>query len=55
LNVSHEPYSLLKAKNHQVIGKSESYSSDAAAQKGIAPVSHNDKTTDMSDLSDKKL
>lgn len=55
LNVRNEPYFLLKAKNHQVIGKSEFYSSDAAAQKGIASVSRNGKTTDVRDLSDKEL
>lgn len=35
------PYFNLKAANHQIIGSSESYSSDAACAKGIASVKTN--------------
>ncbi|MFA3779907.1 YegP family protein [Yersinia sp. 1652 StPb PI] len=49
-NVKNEPYFVLKAKNHQVIGVSESYSSDAAAKKGIASVIKNGPTTIIKDL-----
>ncbi|MNB54708.1 hypothetical protein D3C87_970510 [compost metagenome] len=35
------PYFNLKAANHQIIGNSEAYSSDAACDKGIASVKTN--------------
>ena len=35
------PYFVLKAKNSQVIGRSESYSSKSSMKKGIASVSRN--------------
>ena len=40
-----KPYFNLKAANHQIIGTSELYSSDAARDKGIASVKHNGPTT----------
>ena len=40
-----KPYFNLKATNHQIIGTSELYSSDAARDKGIASVKHNGPTT----------
>ncbi|SEM37299.1 hypothetical protein SAMN04487857_101408 [Pseudomonas sp. ok272] len=43
------PYFNLKAANHQVIGSSESYSSDAALEKGIASVKSNGPTTVIKD------
>ncbi|CNE05426.1 YegP family protein [Yersinia nurmii] len=49
-NVKNEPYFVLKAKNHQVIGVSESYSSEAAAKNGIASVMKNGATTTIKDL-----
>ncbi|ANI31247.1 hypothetical protein PL78_15635 [Yersinia entomophaga] len=49
-NVKNEPYFVLKAKNHQVIGVSESYSSEAAAKNGIASVTKNGPTTTIKDL-----
>ena len=49
-NVKNEPYFVLKAKNHQIIGISESYSSDAAAKNGIASVTKNGPTTTLKDL-----
>ena len=43
------PYFNLKAGNHEVIGSSESYSSDAARDKGIASVMANGPTTVIKD------
>lgn len=37
---SGKPYFVLKAANHQVIGNSEMYSSDAACDNGIKSVMH---------------
>lgn len=36
-----EPYFVLKAANHQEIGRSETYSSEAAMENGIASVKKN--------------
>ncbi|CNF97539.1 YegP family protein [Yersinia frederiksenii] len=49
-NAKNEPYFVLKAKNHQVIGVSESYSSDTAAKNGMASVMKNGPTTTIKDL-----
>ena len=46
-----EPYFVLKAANGQVIGKSEMYSSEAAAKKGIASVMKNGPDAVLNDLS----
>jgi uncharacterized protein YegP (UPF0339 family) len=43
-------YFVLKAKNHQIIGVSEMYTTEASARKGIASVSKNGPTTDIRDL-----
>lgn len=43
------PYFNLKAGNHQVIGSSESYTSDAARDKGIASVKANGPSTQVKD------
>lgn len=43
------PYFNLKAGNHQVIGSSESYTSDAARDKGIASVKANGPSTQIKD------
>ena len=43
------PYFNLKAANHQVIGSSEAYSSEAARDKGIASVKTNGSTTVIKD------
>lgn len=48
---SGKPYFVLKAKNHQVIGTSQMYSSDSAAKNGIQSVIKNGPTTDVRDLS----
>ncbi|MFV8819435.1 YegP family protein [Haliea sp. E17] len=42
-------YFVLKAKNHQVIGKSEMYESDAACKGGIKSVKNNGATTKLKD------
>ena len=40
-----EPYFVLKAANHQIIGSSETYSSEAARDQGIASVQANCAST----------
>lgn len=49
-STSNQPYFVLKAANQQVIGKSEMYSSDAAAKNGIESVKKNCVSTDVKDL-----
>ena len=44
-----KPYFNLKAANHQVIGSSEAYSSEAALEKGIASVKSNGATLVVKD------
>ena len=44
-----KPYFVLKAKNHQEIGRSEMYDSDAACCNGIESVMRNGSTTDIRD------
>ena len=44
-----KPYFVLKAANHQVIGNSEMYSSEAARDNGIASVKANGPTTTIKD------
>ncbi|TQI81673.1 hypothetical protein FHU10_3396 [Serratia fonticola] len=46
-----KPYFVLKAKNHQVIGTSQMYSSESAAKNGVQSVMKNGPTTDIRDLS----
>ena len=50
-STSNQPYFVLKAKNHQVIGVSEMYSSETAAKNGIQSVIKNGPATDVRDLS----
>ena len=45
-----EPYFVLKAANQQVIGKSEMYSSEAAAKNGIESVKKNCSSTVIKDV-----
>ena len=40
-----KPYFNLKAANHQIIGTSEQYNTEAAREKGIASVKNNGPTT----------
>ena len=44
-----QPYFILKAKNHQEIGRSEYYSSNAAAKNGVKSVITNAATTVIKD------
>ena len=48
-NKNGEPYFILKAANHQEIGRSEYYSSQAAAQNGVNSVMNNASTTTIKD------
>ncbi len=43
-----EPYFVLKAQNGEIIGTSQMYSSQAAAEAGIASVQINSKSDDVS-------
>jgi uncharacterized protein len=45
-----QPYFVLKAANHEIIGKSEMYSSEAAARNGIESVKRNCGSTELKDL-----
>jgi hypothetical protein len=45
-----EPYFVLKAANHQIIGKSEMYSSNAAMENGIESVKTNGSTEVIEDV-----
>ena len=51
ISSSKQPYFVLKAKNHQVIGTSEMYSSESAAKNGMQSVIKNGPTKDVRDLS----
>ncbi len=48
--VSDQPYFVLKASNGQIIGKSEYYSSEAAARNGIESVKKNGGSEEIKDL-----
>jgi uncharacterized protein len=48
-STSKQPYFVLKAANQQVIGKSELYSSEAAAKNGIESVKKNCSSTEIKD------
>ena len=47
---SSQPYFVLKAKNHETIGKSEMYSSTSAMEKGIESVKKNGPTATLKDI-----
>ncbi|MGL5008211.1 MAG: YegP family protein [Plesiomonas sp.] len=47
---SNKPYFVLKARNHQIIGQSQMYASEASAQHGIQSVMKNGLSTDIRDL-----
>jgi len=49
-NKAGKHFFVLKAKNHQVIGTSESYSAPAAMKKGLTAVSKNGSTAKVEDL-----
>lgn len=48
---ANQPYFVLKAANHQVIGQSEMYESDRAMENGIKSVQKNGGATKVEDLS----
>jgi len=45
-----QPYFVLKAKNHESIGKSEMYSSESAMEKGIESVKKNGPAATLHDI-----
>jgi uncharacterized protein YegP (UPF0339 family) len=45
-----QPYFVLKAANHEVIGRSEMYSSVAAMEKGIESVKKNSAVAELHDI-----
>ena len=45
-----QPYFVLKAKNHEIIGRSEAYSSDGAMEKGIHSVKKNGPIATTNDI-----
>ncbi len=47
-----QPYFVLKAANHQVIGNSEMYNSNSAMENGIASVKKNGPDAELNDLSE---
>ena len=49
-SAKNEPYFVLKAANHEVIGRSEMYSSASSCENGIASVKTNAATAAISDL-----
>ena len=50
-STSDKPYFVLKAKNHEVIGRSEMYSSHSAMEKGVESVKKNGPTATIHDIS----
>lgn len=51
-STSGKPYFVLKAANHQVIGQSEMYESDAACDNGVKSVMANAPDAETTDLTD---
>lgn len=49
-SVSSQPYFVLKAKNHEIIGRSETYSSEGAMEKGIESVKKNGPIATTNDI-----
>lgn len=47
---SDQPYFVLKAKNHQEIGRSQYYASKASAENGVKSVMNNAATTEIKDI-----
>ena len=48
-STSSQPFFVLKAKNHEVIGRSETYSSEGAMEKGIESVKKNGPIATLKD------
>ena len=53
VSTSAKPYFVLKAKNHEVIGRSELYSSEAARENGIESVKKNGPVATVHDITSK--
>jgi len=49
VSTSSQPYFVLKARNHEIIGRSEMYTSDGAREKGIESVKKNGPTATTND------
>ena len=49
-SASSQPYFVLKAKNHEVIGRSETYSSGGAMEKGFQSVKKNGPVATVNDI-----
>jgi uncharacterized protein len=49
-SASSQPYFVLKAKNHEIIGRSETYSSEGAMEKGIESVKKNGPIATTKDI-----
>jgi uncharacterized protein YegP (UPF0339 family) len=49
-STSSQPYFVLKAKNHETIGRSEIYSSEGAREKGIESVKKNGPIATLKDI-----
>ena len=49
-STSAKPYFVLKAKNHEIIGRSEMYSSDSARDNGIESVKKNGPAATLKDI-----
>ena len=47
---SDQPYFVLKAKNHQEIGRSQYYASKSGAENGVKSVMNNAATTEIKDI-----
>ncbi|HTH53048.1 MAG TPA: YegP family protein [Edaphobacter sp.] len=50
VSTSSQPYFLLKAKNHEIIGRSEMYTSEGGREKGIESVKKNGPVAATKDL-----
>ena len=50
VSTSSKPFFVLKAKNHETIGRSELYSSEAAREKGIESVKTNGPKATLHDI-----
>lgn len=54
VSTSSQPFFVLKAKNHETIGKSELYSSVSARENGIESVKKNGPAATLHDITEKK-
>ena len=49
-SASSQPFFVLKARNYEIIGRSETYSSDGAMEKGIDSVKKNGPVATVNDI-----